>query len=119
VLSHPNVHAVKGKVADILEDPETEDLVVVADDMVSGDMNRTRVDLVVLATGMQPSLAGSAPIGLVGYDPDGFVVEGTDGSAIFAAGCARAPVDVATATLDATAAAMLAIQAARQPAVRA
>jgi quinone-modifying oxidoreductase subunit QmoA len=119
VLTHPNVHAVKGKVADILEDPETEDLVVVADDMVGGDMNRTRVDLVVLATGMQPSLAGSGPIGLVGYDPDGFVVEGTDGSAIFAAGCARAPVDVATATLDATAAAMLAIQATRQPALRA
>lgn len=118
VLAHPNVHAVKGKVADILEDPQTEDLIVVADDMVGGGMRRTKVDLVVLATGMQPSLSAAPPAGL-DVDTEGFVAEGTDGSAIFAAGCARGPVDVATATVDATAAAMRAIAAVRRVPARA
>lgn len=119
VLAHPNVHAVKGKVADILEDPDSEDLVVIADDMVGGGISRTRVDLVVLATGMQPSLATAPPPRGAAVDAEGFVVEGTDASAIFAAGCARAPVDVSTATLDATAAAMQALQAARAVPARA
>ncbi|MHB8657682.1 MAG: FAD-dependent oxidoreductase [Solirubrobacteraceae bacterium] len=110
ILSHPNVRAVKGKVADIVEDPDSHELTVIADAMVDGAMSHTKVDLVVLATGMQPSVAGAAPTGPLSYDPDGFVVEEADGSGIFAAGCARAPVDVATATMDATAAAMLAMQ---------
>ena len=118
VLDDPRVRAVKGKVADILTDPQSGELVVVADDMVSGAMSRTPVDLVVLATGMEPSLGGSAPTG-VDLDEDGFVLEGTDTEGILAAGCARAPVDVATATVDATAAAMRAIALLRRAAVRA
>ena len=112
VLGHPNVRAVKGKVADIVEDPDSHELTVIADDMVDGAMSHTTVDLVVLATGMQSNLAnGGAPQGPVTYDPDGFVVEDADASGIFAAGCARGPVDVATSTMDGTAAAMLAMQA--------
>jgi quinone-modifying oxidoreductase subunit QmoA len=112
VLGHPNVRAVKGKVADIVEDPDSHELTVIADDMVDGAMSHTTVDLVVLATGMQSNLFnGGAPKGPVTYDPDGFVVEDADASAIFAAGCARGPVDVATSTMDGTAAAMLAMQA--------
>jgi quinone-modifying oxidoreductase subunit QmoA len=127
VLSHPNVHAVKGKVADIIEDPTTRELTVIADAMVDGSMSRTKVDLVVLATGMQPSLADSAPHSSAAYDqahlmqiagPDGFVADEADAGGIFAAGCARRPVDVATATMDGTAAAMLAMQAIHQAAVR-
>lgn len=118
VLSHPNVHAVKGKVADIVEDPDTHELTVIADDMVGGTMSHTKVDLVVLATGMQSSLTDGRPTGPVTCDLDGFVVEDADASGIFAAGCARAPVDVATATMDATAAAMLAIQTATTAAAR-
>jgi quinone-modifying oxidoreductase subunit QmoA len=108
VLANPNVHAVKGKVADIV--PATDGrLTVIADDMVAGEMSHTEVDLVVLATGMQSSLREQRPQGPVDYDPDGFVVEDADRSAVFAAGCARGPVDVATATLDGTAAAMMAM----------
>jgi quinone-modifying oxidoreductase subunit QmoA len=118
VLSHGNVHAVKGKVADILTDPDTGQLVVVADDMVGGSMSRTPVDLVVLATGMAPSLGDGAPAG-VDIDAEGFVVEGTDTEGILVAGCARAPVDVATSTVDATAAAMRAIALVRRAAARA
>ncbi|HEY0409667.1 MAG TPA: heterodisulfide reductase subunit A, partial [Candidatus Dormibacteraeota bacterium] len=95
----------------------TGELVVVADDMVGPGMSRTRVDLVVLATGMAPSL-GDAPAAGVDLDEDGFVVQGTDAEGILAAGCARAPVDVATSTVDATAAAMRAIALVRRSAVR-
>lgn len=122
VLGSGRVHAVKGKVAAIEADPATGDVVVVADDMVSGTMTRTPVDLVVLATGMQANLAGGgAPEGVT-VDGEGFVVEEALGGpasgrassdGIFAAGCARAPVDVQTATLEATAAAMRAMSAAR------
>jgi quinone-modifying oxidoreductase subunit QmoA len=110
VLSHPNVQAIKGKVADIVEDPDTKALTVIADAMVAGSMSHTQVDMVVLATGMQASLADGGPQGEIEYDPDGFVVEDADRGGIFAAGCARAAVDVSTATLDGTAAAALAMQ---------
>jgi heterodisulfide reductase subunit A-like polyferredoxin len=47
------------------------------------------------------------------------VVEGTDTEGILVAGCARAPVDVSTTTVDATAAAMRAVAMVRRVAVRA
>jgi len=65
-------------------------------------------DLVVLATGMQPSLDG------VEFPADveikeGFVVGGED-KGIFAAGCAKMPLDVMTSAETATGAALKAIQ---------
>jgi quinone-modifying oxidoreductase subunit QmoA len=117
VLSQENVRAVKGKVADIVGDPQSGQLVVVADDMVGGGISRTPVDLVVLATGMAPSLGDAAPEG-VPVDAEGFVVEGTDTEGILVAGCARAPVDVATSTVDATSAAMRAIALVRRAGAR-
>ena len=119
VLARANVRAVKGKVADILHDADAGQLVVVADDMVGGVMSRTGVDLVVLATGMVPNLSRNRIVADLGHDPDGFVVESSDVSGIFAAGCARAPVDVATATLDGTAAAMRAVATVRREGSRA
>ncbi len=109
VLDHPQVRAVKGKVADILTDPQSGQLVVVADDMVHGGMERTPVDLVVLATGMVPSPGLEGRLGPDARDAFGFLEDSISGEGIFAAGCARAPVDVATSTLDATAAAMRAL----------
>ncbi|HUY54042.1 MAG TPA: CoB--CoM heterodisulfide reductase iron-sulfur subunit A family protein [Candidatus Nanopelagicaceae bacterium] len=109
VLDHPQVRAVKGKVADILTDPASGQLVVVADDMVGGEMERTPVDLVVLATGMVPNPGPGGPLGAKARGAFGFCDESISGEGLFAAGCARAPVDVATSTLDATAAAMRAL----------
>ena len=45
-----------------------------------------------------------------GPSGDHFVLAAQTGEGIFAAGCARAPVDVATSVQDATAAAALAIE---------
>ena len=113
VLDHPQVRAVKGKVADILADPQSGQLVVIADDMVHGGMERTPVDLVVLATGMVASPGPGGPLSADARSAFGFFDEGASGEGLFAAGCARAPVDVATSTLDATAAAMRALDLVR------
>lgn len=109
VLSSPQIEATKGKVAEVRRDEADGRLVVVADDMVSGRMSATAVDLVVLATGMVASGGSLRP-----EEEFGFHASRSDGSGVFAAGCASGPVDVATATLQATAAAMGAIGVARK-----
>jgi quinone-modifying oxidoreductase subunit QmoA len=110
VLGDPRITVMKGKVGRVAEDPATRNLLVEAEDVLSAEKVTLTVDLVVLATGMAPSLAGAAPAG-VALDGDGFVAADTAGEGILAAGCARSPVDVATATQEGTAAALRAIQA--------
>jgi quinone-modifying oxidoreductase subunit QmoA len=111
VLGDPNVSIMKGKVARIVEDPATRSLTVEAEDILSARKATVTVDLVVLATGMVSSLDGTTPPAGVGLDGDSFVVPDASSDGIFAAGCARSPVDVATATQEGTAAALKAIQA--------
>jgi quinone-modifying oxidoreductase subunit QmoA len=110
VTADPKVTLTKGKVARVVEDPATRRLTVEAEDILSARKTAVTVDLVVLATGMAPSLDAGAPPAGVGLDGDAFVVPEGSGEGIFAAGCARSPVDVATATQEATAAALQAIQ---------
>ncbi len=105
-----NVTTIKGKVAKIIEDGTTRELIVEAEDTLSMEKIRVGVDLVVLATGMAPSLEDRKPEGPVGYDRDHFVLPDETAPGIYAAGCARGPVDVATSVQDATAAAMKAIR---------
>ncbi|RUM88644.1 MAG: heterodisulfide reductase subunit A [Thermodesulfatator sp.] len=100
------IHFIKGKVAKIEEDPETKDLVVTAEDTLSGKKVQQRANLVVLAVGMQPSLAEGAVSG-VSVDENGFV-QVTEG--MYACGCAWMPLDVMTSNETATAAALKAIQ---------
>ncbi len=72
-------------------------------------------DLVVLATGMQPSaVAGYRPTLDIATDEYGFLVplEG-DGRGIFSAGVAAGPLDVSMSVQSATAAALKALQAVR------
>ena len=110
VLGDDHVRITKGKVARITEDPVTRQLVVEAEDILSTEKTRLAVDLVVLASGMVSSLARVGPAGPVALDGDHFVLADQTGEGIFAAGCAKAPVDVATSVQDATAAAALAIE---------
>ncbi len=90
--------------------------VVCGERTVDRGLYQTPYDLVVLATGMQPSLgAGFAPAGLT-RDEYGFVVPAADESeGQFAAGVAGGPFDVALSNQSATAAALKAIQAVRAP----
>jgi quinone-modifying oxidoreductase subunit QmoA len=109
VLSDERITVMKGKVARITADAQLRQLVVEAEDILSAEKMRLAVDLVVLASGMVPSLATSRISGPIALDGDHFVTTGP-GEGIFAAGCAKGPFDVATSVQDATAAAARAIE---------
>jgi len=118
VQDDPNVSVMKGKVARVTEDPVGKQLIVEAENILSGEKVQVKVDLMVLATGMVPSLAEGKMAGDIAFDTDHFVVPDQTAAGIFAAGCARAPVDVVTSVQDATAAAVKAIGAIQRAARR-
>jgi len=110
LLENPNISFVKGKVAEIGENPQTKDLVVDVEDTLSGDKLSQTFDLVVLATGMVPNTAeAKLPIELT-YDDYGFIDGTTNIDGVYAAGCSKRPSDVSRTTKDSTAAALKAIQ---------
>jgi quinone-modifying oxidoreductase subunit QmoA len=101
-----NIILKKGKVAKIEEDGSSGDLTVEAEDVLSGVKHRETVDMVVLATGMQPQgLNGNG--GVLQYDENGF---GLNSDGCYAVGCVKRPSDVAKAIQDATGTALKAIQ---------
>jgi len=110
VAADQNVTLVKGKVAKVTEDLATGDVIVEAEDIYGSGKIRVQVDLLVLATGMEPTTATEKVPGDVRYDESGFVLADQSKAGIYAAGCARKPLDVATANRDATAAALKAMQ---------
>jgi quinone-modifying oxidoreductase subunit QmoA len=73
VMADENVHFVKGKVADII--PEADGgVTVVAENAVTGEKVQEKVDMAILATGMQPAIqAEGASLGLQ-MDNSGFVL---------------------------------------------
>ena len=109
VQSLPNVHFIKGKVANA-EQIEGDRVRITAEDAVRGEKLTLDYDLVVLATGMQPSLATQKSLPLpIRLDGDGFVTNGEE-AGIFAAGCAQMPLDVTRSAQSGTAAALKAVQ---------
>ena len=112
VLADEKVSTVKGKVAAVEEDIRTGGVWVTAEDAITGHKLQECFDLVVLATGMQPSLAGQPLPMQVTQDEEGFIIDG-DRKGIFAAGCAVEPLDVMKSAQSATGAAMKAIQTVR------
>ena len=103
VAEMDGVRIVKGKVGKVEAGPD-DMLMLRFEDVESTTLREETADLVVLATGMQPSIAdGGLP--LVGrQDDDGFVLDDpADG--VFAAGVARSAIDVAGSVRDATGAA--------------
>jgi heterodisulfide reductase subunit A-like polyferredoxin len=99
----------RGKVAKVTRKSDGT-LLVEAEDTASNQKTSETVDLVVLATGMQPSHASSALPGDLECDDYGFLAANAKGNGVFSAGCAKNPVDVATSVQDATAAALKAIR---------
>lgn len=100
---------VKGKVANITEDPTTGKLTVEAEDTLSGRKLAQDVDMVVLATGMVPNGIGDTKVeGGVELDEHGFLA-GVQPGGYLAAGCAKRPTDVATCNRDATGVALKAL----------
>jgi quinone-modifying oxidoreductase subunit QmoA len=108
VAADDKLSLVKGKVAKIVEG-EGGCPVLTVEDAVTGIKGEEKFDLVVLATGMQPSCAGSKLPVELGMDADGFVGDATD-KGLVAAGCAKLPLDVMKTAQTGTGAALKAIQ---------
>ncbi len=112
VRADEHIHFVKGKVAGVEEDTASGDVIVEVEDAVKGEKKKVRHDMVVLATGMQPALAGARLPVDVPVDEDGFIIGGEE-KGIFAAGCAKKPLDVMRSAQSGTSAALQAIQTVR------
>lgn len=102
---------IKGKVADIIAEDDGG-VTVVAENALTGAKIQQKVDMCVLATGMQPALGDQGKALGVNMDPNGFVISDA-GKGQIGAGCARAASDVYTSAQSSTAAALKAIQIGR------
>jgi len=103
------VSFMKGKVGRIEQADSALRLRV--EDVEAGKLLDQEADLVVLATGMQSSVTDLDLSLLTRKDDDGFVLDDPS-SAVFVAGVARRPEDVASSVRDATGAAAKAMAAA-------
>jgi quinone-modifying oxidoreductase subunit QmoA len=112
LMADENASFIKGKVADIVIEADGG-VTVVAEDAVSGAKVQQKVDLAVLATGMQPTNVDSQTPQGVTLDDNGFVLSDYENGMI-GAGCAKKAADVVTTTQSSTAAALKAIQVSRR-----
>ncbi len=111
-MADANAQFIKGKVAEIV--PEADGgVTLIAENAITMEKLAQKVDMVVLATGMQPSLdVQGAPVALQ-MDSNGFVITDAE-KGMIAAGCAKKAADVVTTTQNSTAAALKAIQVSRR-----
>lgn len=97
----------RGKVAKVLHDGLTDRITVVSEDCASGKLIKVPVDLVVLATGMQPAgfrLSFENRL----HDQFGFMK--SNGTGMIGCGVTTGPKDVASSVREATGAVLKAIQ---------
>jgi len=107
-----NVSFLKGKVAKV-EQAQNGDVKVTAEDIHGGGKITETFDMVVLATGMQPTARSLASAGIAVTD-DGFVDQATLPKGIYATGTLKTPVDVARSAQDATGVVMKSIMSLRR-----
>jgi len=108
VTSNAQLDLVKGKVAKVEEESKTGDLLVTAEDVLSGRKFENRFDLVVLATGMVPQTYG-LPSDFV-LDEYKFINNVPERPGLYGTGCAHRPAEVTSALQNATGAALKALQ---------
>ena len=105
-----NVFFVKGKVAEVSEETGTCNINLIAEDAIKGEKVKQTVDMLVLATGMQPNAGLERPDADLKITEDGFIINDFSKGGMFAAGCANKPADVVSSNQNATGMAMKAIQ---------
>ena len=111
-MADENATFIKGKVADIVVEADGG-VTVIAENALTAEKISQKVDMAVLATGMQPSMdIQGTPVPL-DMDDNGFIISNFD-KAMIAAGCAKKAADVVTTTQSSTAAALKAIQVSRR-----
>jgi quinone-modifying oxidoreductase subunit QmoA len=114
VQADENVTFIKSKVASITEDKDTGNPILHGVDTEGSHRYDNPHELVVLAIGMEPSVAkDSFPIDVTIND-NGFIEADEANGGIFAAGCSSDALDVNRAVQSATASALRAIQVVNQ-----
>jgi len=110
-----NVRYVKGRVAEILENPVNKNLLIRAENVESGELVEEEVDMVVLSTGIVPAATdGMEKMLPIPVGDDGFLVTAhpkvdpvtTCVKGVFIAGAAEGPKDIPDSVIQASAAAM-------------
>ena len=110
MLEDTGISFIKGKVAEIHEDPESGNLILDVEDTVNKRTLHQGFDMVILATGIVPNTA-DVPIPFeLKYDAYGFIDGSANIEGVYAAGCAKRPCDVSKSVKDAMAASIKAIQ---------
>ncbi len=102
------IHFHRGKVAKISENPTNGNLILEAENTLTGEIVKTEVELAVLATGMVPNTSVDAPPLDTPLDKFGFIAPNSK-TGIIGAGVSSRPQDVAITVQEATGAAMKAI----------
>ena len=111
VEADPQVNFIKSKPAAILGG-DNDNPVVKGENTATRELYENAYDLVVLATGMEPSITDCAPSVELKQDDYGFIVpELGEADGMVSAGVAAGPSDVSMSVQSATAAALKAIQA--------
>ncbi|MBI4677170.1 MAG: CoB--CoM heterodisulfide reductase iron-sulfur subunit A family protein [Elusimicrobia bacterium] len=103
----------RGKVGTITEVEGSRNLVLEAENTLTGELTKTEVDMAVLAVGMVPNTADEKPPLDTPLDEFGFIAPDT-GKGVIGAGTVTRPLDVASSVVDATGAAMRALIAAAE-----
>lgn len=111
-MADANAFFIKGKVADIVIESDGG-VTVVAENALTAEKISQKVDMAVLATGMQPSLGLQGGLAELKLDASGFVISDFE-KGMISAGCAKKAGDVVTCTQSSTAAALKAIQVSRR-----
>jgi quinone-modifying oxidoreductase subunit QmoA len=112
MVEDENVTLTKGKVAKI-EQASGDDVTVTVEDVLGGKKVQKTFDMVVLATGMQPTGLEAKVPGLT-YSEEGFADQDAQEAGIVTVGSAKSPVDVQRSVQDATGAAIKSIQSVRR-----
>ncbi len=103
----------RGKVGKVTEKTDTGNIVLHAENTLTGKVIETEVDMAVLATGMVPNTADDPPPLETALDEFGFIAPDGD-KGVISAGVASRPLDVASSIQDATGAALKAINVGRR-----
>ncbi len=102
-----NIKFYRGKVGRVFQSQDGKRLIVESENTMTGEITRTEVDAVILATGMQPSISlEKFPVPEI-CDENWFIKRSNNG--YIGCGVATAPKDVASSVQESTGAAMKAI----------
>ncbi len=107
VATDSKLELLKGKAAKVEQETSSNDLLITAEDVMSGKKITRRFNLLVLATGIVPQTAG-LPDGF-SRDEYSFLRDSNREGGLYAAGCVKRPEEVSAAVQDATGAALKAL----------